>query len=538
MMFLQPIFPFLSLAVKLTVADTWSGWGGGIHNTRHAASNTHINANSIKGLTKACQIKYFAGVSATPTISGHLAYYTTWNGLLVALDYTTCKEKWSTNLTTIITAYGSYDPAVLAVVAPVSRSSPQVDQVDNVMYVGSLLQALIIALDLETGRELGSIQLNTHPLAVVTMSPTFFDGILFIGVSSLEWAGDVILPDYKCCSFVGNVAALTFDREQGEFTIQWDIPTVPTSQGGLNKWSGAGAWGSQPPIDVERRQVFFATGNLYQVPAPYQHCLNSTESSPEPCLPPDILQESIVAVDIDSGVVNWLHQLSPLDAWTLACGRTVGGPIIDPTNCPQTPGPDSDFGMAPALLRGWSGARRDGTRFTGDALVAGQKNGNVYALEAATGAVLWAVNTSPAGIAGGLSWGVAVDAERVYYNAINADRAAWHVLPGNESTNGSAYGALALRDGAPLWGTLPEGAGTAYGPPTAVGDVVLTNAPVAAGGQVGGLVVLSQDTGAILTTFALEGPARGGFAVQDEYLLFGTGYQRYNRTGSLYVMKV
>jgi hypothetical protein len=36
----------------------------------------------------------------------------------------------------------------------------------------------------------------------------------------------------------------------------------------------------------------------------------------------------------------------------------------------------------------------------------------------------------------------------------------------------------------------------------------------------------------------LDAPSHGGFAIQDEFLVFGTGYNNYNSTGSLYVMSV
>jgi outer membrane protein assembly factor BamB len=520
------------------VSGTWSGWGGGLHNTRHAKTNIIFNSSTIQSITKSCEISHAQGVSATPSISNSLAYYTTWNGLLVSLDYTTCTIKWTTNVTAIIYKYATIDPSVLTATSAVSRSSPQVDEEAGVVFIGSLVHALVIAIDRDSGKFLGNIQLNSHPLAVVTMSPTWFDGRLFIGVSSVEWLGDAVIPGYKCCSFVGNLVSLTFDRTTSEFLVHWNISTVPVNEAGFGEWSGAGAWGSQPPIDIERRQVFFGTGNLYAVPEVYQHCMNSTTQPVDPntpCLPLEILQESIVAIDIDTGNINWLKQMSPLDAWTFACGRTVGGPVIDPVNCPQTPGPDSDFGMAPAFVPGWSGTLPNGSAVITDALVVGQKNGNLYAMDAVNGDVYWALHTSPPGIGGGLSWGIAVDDERVYYNAINFDQATWNILPSNQSTRGSAYGAVSLKDGKPLWGTLTQTPGIAYGPPTAVGDIMLSNAPFVAGS--GGLVVLDQRTGNILWTFVPSAPSHGGFVIQDEYLLFGTGYSRYNRSGSLYVMK-
>lgn len=37
---------------------------------------------------------------------------------------------------------------------------------------------------------------------------------------------------------------------------------------GPGEWSGAAIWGSQPSIDVERQQVFIATGNVSNADIP------------------------------------------------------------------------------------------------------------------------------------------------------------------------------------------------------------------------------------------------------------------------------
>jgi hypothetical protein len=63
-------------------------------------------------------------------------------------------------------------------VRPVSRTSPQID--GNVLYFGTLTHALAAAVNRLTGKLLGTVQTNPLPLAVVTMSPTFFDGKLFV----------------------------------------------------------------------------------------------------------------------------------------------------------------------------------------------------------------------------------------------------------------------------------------------------------------------------------------------------------------------
>jgi hypothetical protein len=54
----------------------------------------------------------------------------------------------------------------------------------------------------------------------------------------------------------------------------------------------------------------------------------------------------------------------------------------------------------------------------------------------------------------------------------------------------------------------------------------------------GSLVVLSTDSGRVILEKNLDAPSHSGFAIQDEFLIFGTGYRNYNSTGSLYVICV
>jgi hypothetical protein len=114
------------------------------------------------------------------------------------------------------------------------------------------------------------------------MSPTVYDGRLFVGVSSQEESAAAIVPDYKCCTFVGNMVGVDFNRATRKLDIAWNTPMISQADFAQG-WSGAAIWGSQPSIDVVRSQVglhtftqpstkltpsqlFIATGNTYTVP--------------------------------------------------------------------------------------------------------------------------------------------------------------------------------------------------------------------------------------------------------------------------------
>ena len=525
----------------------WSGWGANYYNNRWASQDGRISSRNIQSLAAHCKFSYPIGVSATPVLSGNAAYYPTWDGSFVAIDYTTCRVLWQVNVTQIISAFAPISEIQRAQTKAISRTSPQV--VDNVVYFGTLTHALVVAVDRSTGNTLGVVQINPHPLAVVTMSPTFFGGKLFVGAASVE-ENLSLDPTYHCCSFIGNMVALSFDKARKTFSVLWNVPMIPAAEAALG-WSGVGIWGSQPSIDTARRQVFIATGNTYSIPDVIIECQNATQNIsavvrglvPDPCLPRDILQESIIAIDIDLGIVNWVHQLPALDAFSAACGF----PGVSPQNkvlCPQIPGLDTDFGMAPTFVPGSTS-----TPYGKDVVVVGQKSGILYAVSAQAGRLFWSTATGPGGLGGGLSWGIAADDSRVYFTVINTGGLDWQIQPSNQTINRSAFGAVSLATGAIVWETAVPSNGTSYSIPGIVGDLVLVgktgsdpNGTQNYDRSNGSLIALEKATGRVLLDFTLDTNFHGGVAVEDRYVLFGLGYNGFEPMalvpGSFNVMKI
>jgi outer membrane protein assembly factor BamB len=513
--------PILGVLLGLTVPSVWgsewSGWGGNIFNNRWASKDVYLSLQAIQELSTKCQVDHHIGVSATPVVVGNIVYYPTWSGAFVALNYKKCEVQWEVNVTQIILDFSPITGVTKLLTLPISRTSPAID--GNVLFFATQTYSLVVAVDRHNGEFLGIRQIHPHPLATITQSPTFYDGKLFIGSSSQEEAAAVI-PDYTCCSYIGNMAALTFDPDAGEFHVAWNQSMLPLEP----QWSGVGVWGSQPAIDPERRQVFIATGNTYTNPPEFDKCVNESAS----CLPTDVLQEAIVAYDIDSGKANWVQRVSPLDAWTNLCLPPHTAP-----NCPPSPGEDADFGMAPAFVPNQSNPH-------GDVVVVGQKNGVLFSLSAESGELIWSTQTSPDGLEGGLSWGVAADHSRVYFTAINTGNVTWQLLPSNKTIQNSAYGAASLVTGKLLWMTQTPQNNVAYGPPSVIGDfVAVTRTGENNANSVntkGGLIFLSLTTGKILADIDLDANSHSGVAAYGKNLFFGTGYPGFTGTGSLYVM--
>jgi len=293
-------------------------------------------------------------------------------------------------------------------------------------------------------------------------------------------------------------------------------------------------------VDVERNQIFVATGNMYSVPKVFLPCTENP-SHPSCELPSRIWQEAVVAIDMTTGNVNWVRRLGVLDVYTVGCR-------LDPPNpdlCPGGPGPDADFGMAPTFVPGYTRDLKGGKKKKfEDRVVIGQKNGILFSLSAATGKVEWASTVGPGGEGGGLTWGIAVDKERVYYVVYNSDRKKWKLKGLKMEIDNSAYGAADLDTGKVLWQTpvLPSNF-TSNHPPTLVGDVVLLGRQFASEDLVspavreGALVALHKDTGQVMLDFELDTYFVSGPAVYGKYIFVGTGYHGL-LDGSLYVFSV
>jgi len=143
-----------------------------------------------------------------------------------------------------------------------------------------------------------------------------------------------------------------------------------------------------------------------------------------------IYANAMLAVDMDSGRVNWVFYAHKYDAWNHACGApdlygwsTVVPalfpvPISNATaNCTQTPiGPDMGFGQQPKLVKNVKLAH--GKR--GDVVVGGNKDGRLFGLDPDTGKKIWEANVDPGGVYGGLQFGSAVDDGKVFFGTTNS----------------------------------------------------------------------------------------------------------------------
>jgi outer membrane protein assembly factor BamB len=501
----------------------YTSFGGNIYNNRWNYRNSLINSTTIGKVQQNCRYSFPLGVAATPVVLNNTVYFPTANGSFYAMNMGNCQFYWSLNVAELIYDYQVPSDLVAANCLPISRTSPVIDTDNNILYFGTQAYSLLIAVDLFTGQFLGRTRVNPHDLAIITMAPTFYNGTIFVGASSQEESA-TLDRTYPCCNFRGNGAAYTFDRASGQFTQKWNFFTLPETG-----WSGASVWSSNPSIDPIRNQVFFGVGNTYTYPPEYVKC----QGQGPDCLPDDVWQESVLAVDIDTGKVNWRVHQSSLDGWVIACGNP--GDVSKSPLCPGTNGPDADFAMAPMFIPASLGFGTIGK----DSVVIGQKDGHIYSLDAVTGEASWQILIAEEPDSGWISWGMAADESQLYYTAINYGAKGWTAQPQGQALNNSGFGALDQKTGAYLWTTpCPENQ-LAYSPPGIVNDIIIVGQ---GGGKTenisGAVLALDKKTGAILQSIPVDTVSHGGIMAMGGFLVVPSGWAYTNpfEYGSITIM--
>ncbi|MDB5468137.1 MAG: PQQ-like domain, partial [Phenylobacterium sp.] len=224
-------------------------------------------------------------------------------------------------------------------------------------------------------------------------------------------------------------------------------------------------------------------------------------------LPPDAHIDSVVALSLTTGKVAWAHHTLTADTWTMS----------DPNASP-----DFDFGAGPNLYTTTIQGKRT------DVLGAGQKSGMYYALDPASGAVIWATQAGPGGVLGGIEWGPSTDGERVYAAITNGSHKtyAYTTYDGQKkTTTGGLWTALDAATGHILWQTAaPES-------PEYITDSFVSgaNGVIFAGSSGGNFYALDTRSGQIKWTFPSGGAVWSGAAIVDGVVYWGSGYDTQAR---------
>ncbi len=310
-----------------------------------------------------------SSLRAAPVIIGSTIFYSaTDNGRVFAFDINSGCAHWVYEAGTRL------------------RSSMAYKLVDN---VGTLVfgdqRGSVHAVNAENGESIWVASGQaTDNQAMITGTPVIFEDKIIVPLSGsgVITGGN---PAYECCENHGAVTALNI--RNGEKL--WEYHTMPSAEytGAVSSTgvkqrgpSGAPIW-STPTVDAERGLVYVTTGENTSHP--------TTNTS-----------DAVIALNIETGEAVWVFQALANDMWNFGC--SAGGPnciILDDTNSV-----DFDFG-GPAVL-----VDADGK----DLLIAGQKSGDLWALDPTTGDLLWNQRVGEGTALGGNHWGISINPERAF----------------------------------------------------------------------------------------------------------------------------
>ncbi len=383
--------------VRMT--DTsWNGWGNDPSNARYQPK-PGLTAADVPKL----KLKWAFGFadetvrSAQPTVVGDRVFVGSSGGAIYSLDAKTGCVYWM------------YDAG------PTVRTAISIGKVSGrsglVAFFGDT-ESYVHAVDAATGKAIWKVRVEDHPSSRITGAPSFYNGRLYVPVSSIEEATSMV-PTYGCCKFRGSIVAL--DGATGKqiwktYSVT-DPPKAYKDAKGKTQWGPAGAaiWDS-PTIDVKKKRIYAATGNSYTGVS-----INTSNA--------------ILAFDMDSGSLLWSSQVLPKDNFTMGCGRGV--------NCPEERGPDLDFGTS-VVLRDLPNGKR--------VLVAGQKSGILWGLDPDDrGKVLWQTRLGQGSALGGIEWGHSADGQNAY-------AAVSDLVAGRGGKPGGIH-AVNLATGEKIWST-------------------------------------------------------------------------------------
>ncbi len=357
----------------LTLAGPgWNGWGRGVENRRYQP-DPGLTALEVPRLKLKWAIALSGNRSGQPVIAGGRVFTNDTASSVYSLDAETGCAYWRFN---------TEGPTRSTIsLAPLDKARARIAAffTDAAGY--------LYAIDADSGALIWRTKIDEQRSHQFTGSVAVYQGVVYAPVSSGEeaYADD---DSYPCCKFRGALVAVSADAGK----ILWTTYTTqqepkPFKKNRLGNWMygpGGGAVWSAPTIDANRGLAYVATGDSY-TDVPHEG------------------SDAVIALDLKTGKIRWIKQLTPQDSYIIGCERP---PDRRPANCPAMVGADYDLGASPSLARGPDGKQM---------LLASQKSSQVYALDPDDmGRVIWEKRLSPGGPLGGSEWGHAVDEHNIY----------------------------------------------------------------------------------------------------------------------------
>lgn len=415
------------------VAQAWREWplpGKDYNNSRYT-QDSPIDSTNVAQLEEAWRVELpgivfaYGMLSTVPLILGGTVYFEDTSSSVRAIDLASGSVKWAVE-------DSSLNPGPNGVAVGWGK------------VFAIRASDSVVAYDAVTGKELWVKRVVDTQTAGIDIQPTVFDGLVLVSTVPISTSGIYTGGDR------GILKAL--DQETGE--ERWRFDTIESKDdvwGNSMVNSGGGSW-YPPSIDVDTGRVFWAIAN----PAPFPGTPEFPNGSSRPG--PNLYTDSTLVLDVHDGSYQWHHQTIEHDIFDRDLLHTIltevnGMPIVVST------GKEG---------RVWANRRDNGEVLWGPVAVGVHKNdelteltGETQLLPGSFGGVI-----APPALADGVVYVATLNAPTTY----QPDQTAYF---GSEvGTMDGNLVAIDVATGQILWDVLVEGDPT--GGVTAVNDLVLT----------------------------------------------------------------
>ncbi|OMO79232.1 Quinonprotein alcohol dehydrogenase-like-superfamily [Corchorus capsularis] len=155
-------------------SQNWLNHGGDLYNRRYAEKESRISPETVSRLR--LKWEFYAGkdITATPAIFDGTLYFPSWNGNIYAVKASDGSLIWQKNLHELTGLNGT--GFLFNVNWTVARATPTI--ADDLVIIGISGPAIVIAVERLTGELVWSTQLDNHAAGVITMSGTYYKGLV------------------------------------------------------------------------------------------------------------------------------------------------------------------------------------------------------------------------------------------------------------------------------------------------------------------------------------------------------------------------
>jgi len=262
---------------------------------------TQINRNTVKNLGLAFELDVGTNkaLEATPIMVDNTLFFTSAYSIVHAVNASTGEELWR------------YDPQVprdfvrKACCGPINRG---VSVYEGNVYVATL-DGRLVAVDAGSGAKVWEVDtvIDRDRYYTITGAPRTAKGKVFIGNGGAEFGVRGYVTAYDSAT---GEQIWRFFTVPGDPSLPFEHPELElaaTTWKGGSWWEvgGGGTVWNSIVYDPEFDQVYLGVGNG----APWTRVIRSPGGGD------NLFLSSIVAVDADTGSMNWYYQTTPGDNW-------------------------------------------------------------------------------------------------------------------------------------------------------------------------------------------------------------------------------